>query len=101
MIIPSTSTGILQDTFDVVKIIAIPLIGFFLYNFYNEVKALRKSVDKLIVQHATKETYCYKEHEEISEHFHRNDNEIEKLNNTVGSHGQWIARAGDKLNIKL
>ena len=41
---------ILQDVFDVIKIIAIPLIGFFLYQFYNGVTSLKKSVDKLIIQ---------------------------------------------------
>ena len=47
---------ILQDVFDVIKIIAIPLIGFFLYQFYNGVTFPKKSVDKLIVQMQCKET---------------------------------------------
>ena len=47
---------ILQDVFDVIKIIAIPVIGFFLYQFYMSVIALKKSVDKLIVQMQCRET---------------------------------------------
>jgi hypothetical protein len=53
---------ILQDVFDIIKIIAIPVIGFFLYQFYMSVIGLKKSVDKLIVQMQCRETYCTEKH---------------------------------------
>ena len=56
---------ILQDVFDIIKIIAIPVIGFFLYQFYMSVTALKKSVDKLIVQMQCRETYCTEKHKEV------------------------------------
>ena len=70
---------ILQDVFDIIKIIAIPVIGFFLYQFYMSVIALKKSVDKLIVQMQCRETYCTEKHKEIGEHLCRHDNGIDEM----------------------
>jgi len=89
---------ILQDVFDVIKIIAIPVIGFFLYQFYIGVIALRKSVDKLIVQMQCRETYCVEKHKEIGEHLCRHDTGIEEMKVTLGDHGERISKVEGKLS---
>ena len=64
---------LLQDVYDLIKIIAIPVIGFFLYQFYKGVVSLKKSVDKLIVQMQCRETYCLEKHKEIGGCLERHD----------------------------
>ncbi len=82
---------ILQDAFDIIKVIAIPLIGFFLYQFYKGVISLKKSVDNLIIQMHCRETYCMEKHKEIGEHLFRNDAGIEEIKVTLGDHGERIS----------
>ena len=89
---------ILQDVFDVIKIIAIPVIGFFLYQFYIGVIALRKSVDKLIVQMQCRETYCTEKHKEIGEHLCRYDTGIDEIKTTLGDHGERISKVEGQLS---
>ena len=89
---------ILQDVFDVIKIIAIPVIGFFLYQFYIGVIALRKSVDKLIVQMQCRETYCTEKHKEIGEHLCRHDTGIYEIKVTLGDHGERISKVEGQLS---
>jgi len=89
---------ILQDVFDVIKIIAIPVIGFFLYQFYIGVIALKKSVDKLIIQMQCRETYCAEKHKEIGEHLCRHDTGIEEMKVTLGDHGERISKVEGKLS---
>jgi hypothetical protein len=89
---------ILQDVFDVIKIIAIPVIGFFLYQFYIGVIALKKSVDKLIIQMQCRETYCTEKHKEIGEHLCRHDTGIEEMKVTLGDHGERISKVEGKLS---
>ena len=89
---------ILQDVFDVIKIIAIPVIGFFLYQFYIGVIALKKSVDKLIVQMQCRETYCTEKHREIGEHLLRHDAGIEEMKVTLGDHGERISKVEGQLS---
>ncbi len=88
---------ILQDVFDVIKIIAIPLIGFFLYQFYNGVTSLKKSVDNLIIQMQCRETYCTEKHKEIGEHLCRHDSGIEEMKVTLGDHGERISKVEGQL----
>ena len=88
---------LLQDVFDVIKIIAIPLIGFFLYQFYMGVIALKKSVDKLIIQMQCRETYCAEKHKEIGEHLCRHDAGIEEMKITLGDHGERISKVEGQL----
>jgi hypothetical protein len=88
---------LLQDVFDVIKIIAIPLIGFFLYQFYMGVIALKKSVDKLIIQMQCRETYCAEKHKEIGEHLCRHDAGIEEMKATLGDHGERISKVEGQL----
>lgn len=87
----TTTDYLLQDVFDVIKIIAIPVIGFFLYQFYNGVIALKKSVDSLIIQMQCRETYCAEKHKEIGEHLCRHDTGIEEMKVTLGDHGERIS----------
>ena len=89
---------ILQDVFDVIKIIAIPVIGFFLYQFFNGVVSLIKSVDKLIIQMQCRETYCTEKHKEIGEHLCRHDTGIEEMKVTLGDHGERISKVEGKLS---
>lgn len=89
---------ILQDVFDVIKIIAIPVIGFFLYQFYMGVIALKKSVDKLIIQMQCRETYCVEKHKEIEEHLCRHDTGIEEMKVTLGDHGERISKVEGQLS---
>ena len=89
---------LLQDVFDVIKIIAIPLIGFFLYQFYIGVIALKKSVDKLLIQMQCRETYCTEKHKEIGEHLCRHDTGIEEMKVTLGDHGERISKVEGKLS---
>jgi hypothetical protein len=89
---------LLQDVFDVIKIIAIPVIGFFLYQFYIGVMALKKSVDKLIVQMQCRETYCTEKHKEITEHLYRHDSGIEEMKATLGDHGERISKVEGQLS---
>ena len=89
---------ILQDVFDIIKIIAIPVIGFFLYQFYMSVIALKKSVDKLIVQMQCRETYCTEKHKEIGEHLCRHDNGIDEMKATLGDHGERISKVEGQLS---
>ena len=88
----TTTDYLLQDVFDVIKIIAIPVIGFFLYQFYNGVIALKKSVDTLIIQMQCRETYCTEKHKEIGEHLCRHDAGIEEMKVTLGDHGERISK---------
>ena len=88
---------LLQDVFDVIKIIAIPVIGFFLYQFYIGVIALKKSVDKLIIQMQCRETYCGEKHKEIGEHLCRHDAGIEEMKITLGDHGERISKVEGQL----
>ena len=87
----TTTDYLLQDAFDVIKIIAIPVIGFFLYQFYNGVIALKKSVDTLIIQMQCRETYCAEKHKEIGEHLCRHDAGIEEMKVTLSDHGERIS----------
>ena len=87
-----------QDVFDVIKIIAIPVIGFFLYQFYIGVIALKKSVDKLIIQMQCRETYCTEKHKEIGEHLCRHDTGIEEMKVTLGDHGERISKVEGQLS---
>jgi hypothetical protein len=89
---------ILQDVFDVIKIIAIPVIGFFLYQFYIGVIALRKSVDKLIIQMQCRETYCTEKHKEIGDHLCRHDTGIDEIKVTLGDHGERISKVEGQLS---
>ena len=89
---------ILQDVFDVIKIIAIPVIGFFLYQFYKGVMALKKSVDKLIIQMQCRETCCIEKHKEIGEHLCRHDTGIEEMKVTLGDHGERISKVEGQLS---
>ena len=89
---------ILQDVFDIIKIIAIPVIGFFLYQFYMSVIGLKKSVDKLIVQMQCRETYCTEKHKEIGEHLCRHDNGIDEIKVTLGDHGERISKVEGQLS---
>jgi hypothetical protein len=89
---------ILQDVFDIIKIIAIPVIGFFLYQFYIGVIALKKSVDKLIIQMQCRETYCTEKHKEIGEHLCRHDLGIEEIKVTLGDHGERISKVEGQLS---
>jgi len=89
---------ILQDVFDVIKIIAIPLIGFFLYQFCNGVTSLKKSVDKLIIQMQCRETYCLEKHKEIGDHLCRHDSGIEEMKATLGDHGERISKVEGQLS---
>ena len=89
---------ILQDVFDVIKIIAIPVIGFFLYQFYIGVIALKKSVDKLIIQMQCRETYCTEKHKEIGEHLCRHDTGIEEMKVTLSDHGERISKVEGQLS---
>ena len=89
---------ILQDVFDVIKIIAIPVIGFFLYQFYIGVIALKKSVDKLIIQMQCRETYCTEKHKEIGDHLCRHDTEMDEMRVTLGDHGQRISKVEGQLS---
>ena len=89
---------VLQDVFDVIKIIAIPVIGFFLYQFYMGVIALKKSVDKLIIQMQCRETYCTEKHKEIGEHLCRQDAGIEEIKVTIGDHGERISKVEGQLS---
>ena len=88
---------LLQDVFDVIKIIAIPVIGFFLYEFYQGVISLKKSVDKLIIQMECRETYCTEKHTEIGEHLCRHDEGIDEIKATLGDHGERISKVEGKL----
>lgn len=87
-----------QEVFDVIKIIAIPVIGFFLYQFYMGVVALKKSVDKLIIQMQCRETYCIEKHNEIGEHLCRHDTGIEEMKVTLGDHGERISKVEGQLS---
>ena len=89
---------LLQDVFDVIKIIAIPVIGFFLYQFYIGVTALKKSVDKLIIQMQCRETYCTEKHKEIGEHLCRHDAGMDEMRVTLGDHGQRISKVEGQLS---
>ena len=89
---------LLQDVFDVIKIIAIPVIGFFLYEFYKSVISLKKSVDKLIIQMECRETYCTEKHAEIGEHLCRHDSGIEEMKITLGDHGERISKVEGQLS---
>ena len=89
---------ILQDVFDVIKIIAIPVIGFFLYQFYIGVIALKKSVDKLIIQMQCRETYCTEKHREIEDHLCRHDTGIDEMKATLGDHGERISKVEGQLS---
>lgn len=89
---------LLQDVFDVIKIIAIPVIGFFFYEFYKGVIALKKSVDQLIVQMQCRETYCTEKHIEIGEHLCRHDEGIDEIKATLGDHGERISKVEGKLS---
>ncbi|MDD4554022.1 MAG: hypothetical protein PHP04_07475 [Bacteroidales bacterium] len=89
---------LLQDVFDVIKIITIPVIGFFLYQFYIGVIALKKSVDKLIIQMQCRETYCAEKHKEIGEHLYRHDAGIEEMKITLGDHGERISKVEGQLS---
>ena len=94
----TTTDYLLQDVFDVIKIIAIPVIGFFLYQFYNGVIALRKSVDTLIIQMQCRETYCTEKHKEIGEHLCRHDARIEEMKVTLGDHSERISKVEGQLS---
>ena len=94
----TTTDYLLQDVFDVIKIIAIPVIGFFLYQFYNGVIALKKSVDTLIIQMQCRETYCTEKHKEIGEHLCRHDAGIEEMKVTLGDHGERISKVEGQLS---
>ena len=89
---------ILQDVFDVIKIIAIPVIGFFLYQFYIGVIALKKSVDKLIIQMQCRETYCTEKHKEIGDHLCRHDTGIDEMKATLSDHGERISKVEGQLS---
>jgi len=89
---------ILQDVFDIIKIIAIPVIGFFLYQFYIGVVALKKSVDKLIIQMQCRETYCTEKHKEIGEYLCRHDTGIDEMKATLGDHGERISKVEGQLS---
>jgi len=89
---------ILQDVFDIIKIIAIPVIGFFLYQFYTGVTSLKKSVDKLIVQMQCRETYCTEKHKEIGDHLCRHDTGIDEMKATLGDHGERISKVEGQLS---
>lgn len=89
---------IIQDVFDIIKIIAIPVIGFFLYQFYMGVVALKKSVDKLIIQMQSRETYCIEKHKEIDNHLHRHDTGIDEMKATLGDHGERISKVEGQLS---
>ena len=89
---------ILQDVFDVIKIIAIPVIGFFLYQFDIGVIALKKSVDKLIIQMQCRETYCTEKHKEIGDHLCRHDTGIDEMKATLGDHGERISKVEGQLS---
>ena len=87
-----------QDVFDVIKIIAIPVIGFFLNQFYVGVIALKKSVDKLIIQMQCRETYCTEKHKEIGEHLCRHDTAVDEMKATLGDHGERISKVEGQLS---
>ena len=89
---------VLQDVFDVIKIIAIPVIGFFLSQFYLGVIALKKSVDKLIIQMQCRETYCVEKHKEIGDHLCRHNTGIDEMKATLGDHGQRISKVEGQLS---
>ena len=91
--------AVLQDVFDVLKLVAIPVIGFFLYEFYKGVVSLKKSVDRLIIQMKCRETYCTEKHLEIGEHLCRHDSSIEEMKTTLGDHGERISTVEGKLSI--
>jgi hypothetical protein len=88
----------LAATYDVIKIVAIPLIGFFLYQFYKGVVALKKAVERLIVQMQCRETYCFEKHKEIGEHLCRHDKEIEDTRTDLVSQGKKISKIEGQLS---
>jgi len=88
---------LLQDVFDVIKTIAIPVVGFFLYEFYKGVVSLKKSVDDLIVQMQGRETYCTEKQKEIDSHLYRHDTGIDEMKATLGDHGERISKVEGQL----
>jgi hypothetical protein len=89
---------ILQDAFDILKIVAIPLLGFFLYQFYTGVVSLKESVDRLILKMQHRETYCIEKHKEIDDQFCRHDSGIEEMKTTLGDHSERISKIEGKLS---
>ena len=88
----TTIDAMLQDAMDVIKIIAIPVIGFFCWEFYKGVKSLKKSVDQLIIQMKCRETYCIEKHKDIEQHLCRHDKDISALQKSETDHGERISK---------
>ncbi|MEI6435672.1 MAG: hypothetical protein WCP32_12560, partial [Bacteroidota bacterium] len=71
------------------------------YQFYIGVTALKKSVDRLIIQMQRRETYCMEKHKEIGEHFSRHDAGMDEMRVSLGDHVQRISKVeGNYLNKK-
>jgi len=89
----------LNEVWEYVKIIGIPVLGFIAIRFINAMDKLRKDVNILINKMSQREVFCNDQHTTINDRLKNHDGEISKVKDTLVEHGGNISKVKGILKI--
>lgn len=89
----------LNEVWEYVKIIGIPVLGFIAIRFINAMDKLRKDVNILINKMSQREVFCNDQHTTINDRLKNHDGEISKVKDTLVEHGESISKINGILKV--
>ncbi len=90
---------VLNEVWEYVKILGIPVLGFIAIRFINAMDKLRKDVNILINKMSQREVFCNDQHTTINDRLKNHDGEISKVKDTLVEHGESISKVKGILKV--